>query len=116
VAIVPGERDRGPSQRLNARIAERVAAGATYGCVACPLSGNIHKLSGIEFLALDALNQGCSEADLPAAMDAGLRSLEQPLLRDGRPVLESERQAELERLAEEIRHRTLPLLRRLGVL
>jgi SAM-dependent methyltransferase len=116
VAIVPGERERGPSQRLNAQIAARVSAGATYVCVACPLSGNIHKLSGIELLALNALNQGCSEADLPAAMDAGLRFLEQPLLRDGRPVLESERQAELERLAEEIRHRTLPLLRRLGVL
>jgi hypothetical protein len=115
VAIVPGERERGPSQRLNAQIAARVAAGATYVGVACPLSGNIHKLSGIELLVLNALNQGCSEVDLPAAMDAGLRSLEQPLLRDGRHVLESERQAELERLAEEIRHRTLPLLRRLGV-
>ena len=116
VALVPGERDPGPSQRFNAHIAASVAAGANYSSVACPLSGNLHKLTGMEFLALNALNQGGNEADLAAAIDAGLRNLNQPLLRDGQPVPESQRQAELERLADDFRRRCLPLLRRLGVL
>ena len=116
VALVPGERDRGPSQRFNAHIAASVAAGAPYTCVACPVSGNLQRLTGLESLAFTALNQGCSEAGLAAAIDAGLRSLDQPLLREGKPVLEAERPAELERVAEDFRRRCLPLLRRLGVL
>lgn len=116
VALVPGERDPAPSQRFNVHIAASVAAGAPYASVACPLSGNLHKLTGMEFLALHALNQGCSEASLATAIDAGLRALDQTLLRDGQPVPESERQADLERLAENFRRRCLPLLRRLGVL
>jgi SAM-dependent methyltransferase len=116
VALVPGERDRGPSQRFNAHIAASVAAGAPYTCVACPVSGNLHKLTGMEFLALNALNQGCSEAGLAGAIDAGLRALDQPLLREGQPVPEGQRPAELERVADDFRRRCLPLLRRLGVL
>jgi SAM-dependent methyltransferase len=116
VALVPGERNRGPSQRFNTHIGASVAAGAPYTCVACPVSGDLHRLTGIEFLAFNALNQGGSEAGLAAAIDAGLRSLDQPLLGEGRPVLEAERPAELERVAEDFRRRCLPLLRRLGVL
>ncbi len=116
VALVPGERDRGPSQRFNTHIAASVAAGANYSAVACPLSGNLHKLTGMEFLALNALNQGCSEAGLAGAIEAGLRALDQPLLRDGQPVVESQRPTELERVADDFRRRSLPLLRRLGVL
>ena len=116
VALVPAERDRGPSQRFNAHIGASVAAGAPYAFLACPVSGNIHKLTGLEFLAFNALNQGCSEAGLAGAIDAGLRALDQPLHRDGQPVPESERQADLERLADDFRRRCLPLLRRLGVL
>jgi hypothetical protein len=70
----------------------------------------------MEFLALNALNQGCSEADLAGAIDAGLKRLDQLLLRDGQPVPEGQRQAELERVADDFRRRCLPLLRRLGVL
>ncbi|WP_341886556.1 hypothetical protein [Synechococcus sp. UW140] len=70
----------------------------------------------MELLALNALSQGCSEAALAGAIDAGLRALDQTMLRDGQPVPESERQADLERLAENFRRRCLPLLRRLGVL
>jgi hypothetical protein len=116
VALVPGERDRGPSHRFNAHIGASVAAGAPYTCVACPVSGNLHRLTGLESLAFIALNRGGSEAGLAAAIDAGLRSLDQPLLREGKPVLEAERPAELERVAEDFRRRCLPLLRRLGVL
>jgi hypothetical protein len=116
VALVPGERDPAPSQRFNVHIAASVAAGATYSALACPVSGNLHKLTGMEFLALNALNQGCSEADLAGAIDAGLKRLDQLLLRDGQPVPEGQRQAELERVADDFRRRCLPLLRRLGVL
>ena len=116
MALVPGERDPAPSQRFNAHIAASVAAGAPYTSVACPLSGNLHKLTGMEFLALNALNQGCSEAALAGAIDAGLRALDQPLLRDGQPVPEGQRPADLERVADDFRRRCLPLLRRLGVL
>ena len=116
VALVPGERDPAPSQRFNVHIAASVAAGAPHTSVACPLSGNLHKLTGMEFLALNALNQGCSEADLAGAIDAGLKRLDQLLLRDGQPVPEGQRQAELERVADDFRRRCLPLLRRLGVL
>lgn len=116
VALVPAERDRGPGQRFNAHIAASVAAGANYSALACPLSGNLHRLTGMELLALNALNQGCSEAGLAGAIDARLRALDQPLLRDGQPVPESERPADLERLADDFRRRRLPLLRRLGVL
>jgi hypothetical protein len=70
----------------------------------------------MELLGLNALNQGCSEAGLAGAIDAGLRALDQTMLRDGQPVLESQRQAELERVADDFRRRRLPLLRRLGVL
>ena len=80
------------------------------------MSGNLHKLTGMEFLALNALNQGCSEAALAGAIDAGLRALDQTLLRDGQPVVESQRPADLERVADDFRRRCLPLLRRLGVL
>lgn len=116
VALVPAKRDRGPSQRFNVHIAASVAAGANYSAVACPVSGNLYKLTGGEFLALNALNQGCSEAGLATAIDAGLRALDQTLLRDGQPVLESQRQADLERVADDFRRRCLPLLHRLGVL
>ena len=116
MVLVPGERDRVPSQRFNAHIAASVAAGANYSAVACPVSGNLHRLTGMELLALNALNQGCSDAGLAGAIDAGLRALDQTLLRDGPPVPERERQADLERLAEDFRRRCLPLLRRLGVL
>lgn len=116
VALVPGERDRGPSQRFNAQIGTSVAAGAPYTFLACPVSGNLHRLTGMELLGLNALNQGCSEAGLAGAIDAGLRALDQTMLRDGQPVLESQRQAELERVADDFRRRRLPLLRRLGVL
>jgi hypothetical protein len=116
VALVPGERDRGPSQRFNAHIAASVAAGANYSALACPVSGNLHKLTGIEFLALNALNQGCSEAGLAGGIDAALRALDQPLHREGQPVPESERPADLERVVDDFRRRCLPLLRRLGVL
>ena len=116
VALVPGERDRGPSQRFNAHIAASVAAGANYSAVACPLSGNLHRLAAMELLALNALNQGCNEAALAGAIDASLRALDQHLMRDGQPLVESERQAELERVADDFRCRCLPLLRRLGVL
>ena len=116
VALVPGERDRVPSQRFNAHIAASVAAGANYSAVACPLSGNLHRLTAMELLALNALNQGCSEAALAGAIDASLRALDQHLMRDGQPLVESERQAELERVADDFRCRCLPLLRRLGVL
>ena len=116
VALVPGERDRGPSQRFNAHIAASVAAGAKYSAVACPLSGNLHRLTAMELLALNALNQGCSEAGLAGAIDAGLRALDQPLHREGQPVPESERPADLERVVDDFRRRGLPLLRRLGVL
>ena len=80
------------------------------------MSGNLHKLTGMEFLALHALNQGCSEAALAGAIDAGLRALDQTLLRDGQPVPEGQRPADLERVADDFRRRCLPLLRRLGVL
>jgi hypothetical protein len=116
LALVPGERDPAPSQRFNVQIAASVAAGAPYASVACPLSGNLHKLTGIEFLALNALNQGCSEAALAGAIDAGLRALDKTLLRDGQPVPEGQRPADLERVADDFRRRCLPLLRRLGVL
>lgn len=116
LALVPGERDRGPSQRFNAHIAASVAAGANYSAVACPVSGNLYTLTGIEFLALHALNQGCTAADLAGAIGAGLRALDQTLLREGQPVGESQRQAELERVADDFRRRRLPVLLRLGVL
>jgi SAM-dependent methyltransferase len=116
LALVPGERDPAPSQRFNVHIAASVAAGANYNAVACPVSGNLYKLTGVEFLALNALNQCCSEAGLATAIDAGLRALDQTLLRDGQPVVESQRQADLERVAVDFRRRCLPLLRRLGVL
>ena len=116
VALVPGERDRGPSQRFNAHIGASVAAGAPYTLLACPVSGNLHRLTRMELLALNALNQGCSEAALAGAIDAGLRALDQTMLRDGQPVVVSQRQAELEPVADDFRRRCLPLLRRLGVL
>ena len=115
-ALVPGERDRGPSQRFNAHIAASVAAGASYKAVACPVSGNLHTLTGVEFLALHALNQGCNAADLAGAIEAGLRALDRTLMSEGQPMGESQRQAELERVADDFRRRCLPLLLRLGVL
>ena len=116
VALVPGERDPGACHRLNAHLCARVAAGAPYRALACPLSGNIHNLNDVEMLALHALHQGRNEWELPGAIDEGLRSLDRQLLREGQPLADGDRQAELERLADLFRRRTLPLLHRLRAL
>lgn len=116
LVIVPPERDAGPGQRFNAHLAACVAAGAPYRTVACPLSGNVRAVSDIEFLALHALRQQGPHADLPAAIDAGLRSLGRQLQREGQPMADAERSAEINQLGDRFRQNVLPQLYRLRVL
>jgi SAM-dependent methyltransferase len=116
VVLVPPERDAGPCQRFNAHLAACVTAGAPYRSLACPLSGNVRALSDLEFLALHALRQEGPHADLQAAIDAGLRSLGRQMQRNGQPLTDDERRAEIGQLSERFRQRILPQLYRLRVL
>lgn len=116
LVFVPPERDPEPAQRFNRLVAKRVAAGAPYRDLACPVSGNIHSFSDIDLLAFHALQQGCPEAELVTALDASLQALDRKPIRDGQPLEGSDRQEVLEKLVEDVRGRSLPLMRRLGVL
>lgn len=116
LVLVPPARDPGPAHRFNAHLAARVAAGGPYRSLACPLSGNLRSLNDIEMIALDAVLQGCGDADLGAAIGRGLAALERQIQRDGQPLGEPERSRELEGVASRFLARTLPPLRRLGAL
>jgi len=114
--IVPPERDAGPGQRLNAHLAACVAAGAPYRAVACPLSGNVRPCTDVDFLALHALHQSGPQVDLSVAIEEGLQALGRQMQRNGQPMAEAERRAELNQLSERFRRRTLPIFQRLRVL
>lgn len=116
VIPVPPERDPQPAQRFNRLVAERVAAGAPYRHLACPLSGNVHGFSDIDLLAFHALQQGQPEADLLRCLDVSLQALDRKPIRAGQAVEGAERLAVLETMIAAFRRRSLPLMRRLGVL
>jgi len=117
VIVVPPERDPLPTHRFNRLVVERVAAGAPYRHLACPASGNAHAFSDLELLALRALQQGCPPAELVEALDASLRDLDRnPTKREGQVVEGTEREALLQSIADTFRQRSIPLMRRLGVL
>lgn len=116
VTLVPPERDPQPVQRFNRLVAERVAAGAPYRQLACPLSGNVQGFSDIDLLAFHALLQGQPEADLLRCLDASLQALDRKPMRDGQGVEGEELLVVLETMIDAFRRRSLPLMRRLGVL
>lgn len=116
LVLVPPARDPQPAQRFNRLVARRVAAGAPYRDLACPVSGNVHGFSDLDLLAFHALQEGCSEADLVAALDANLQSLDRKPMRDGQAVEGNGRQAVLETMVDLFLRRSLPLMRRLQVL
>lgn len=116
VVLVPPERDAQPAQRFNRLVAERVAAGAPYRHLACPLSGNVHAFTDIDLLAFHALQLGHREADLLPCLEASLQALDRKLLRDGEPMQDADRQVVLKKMIGGFCQRSLPLMRRLGVL
>lgn len=116
LVLVPPERDPAPALRFNHLLLERVAAGAPYSNLACPVSGNIDHLSDLNLFAVRALLQGRSQDDLIHCLDTSLQDLDRKPLRDGQAVEGRERQALLQQISDRFCQRTLPRLRRLGVL
>lgn len=116
VILVPPVRDPQPAQRFNRLVADRVVAGAPYRHLACPLSGNMHGFGDIDLMAFHALQQGKPEAELLQCLDASLQALERKPMRDGQAVEGAERLVVLETMIAAFRQRSLPLMRRLGVL
>lgn len=116
LVVVPPERDPQPALRFNRLIAERVAVGAPYRNLACPVSGNLHPFSDTDLFAFHALQQGNPEEELSRCLDERLQALDRKPMRDGQAVEGADRQAVLEAMANAFRRRSLPLMRRLGVL
>ena len=116
IVMAPPERDPEPALRLNARIASLAAAGAPYRTLACPLSGNIFQLNDVDLLAVHALQSGCAEQDLVAALSESMQALDLNPMSEGQPLTGSERQKALQQLSEAFLRTTLPVLRRLRAL
>lgn len=116
LVLVPPERDPEPARRFNRLVAERVAAGAPYRNLACPVSGNVHPFNDVDLLLLHALQQGRPQEALLGCLDESLQALDRTPMRDGQPVEGRERQVVLETLVSGFHQRSLPLMRRLGVL
>lgn len=116
LVLVPPARDPQPAQQFNALVAERVAAGAPYRHLCCPVSGNVHAFNDIDLLAFHALQLGQAEAELVPCLDASLQALDRKPMRDGLAVDGAERREVLETMVEGFCRRSLPLMRRLGVL
>lgn len=116
LVLVPPERDPGPAHDFNRLLAERIGAGAPYRHLACPVSGNVHSFNDIDLLAFHALQQGHSEAELVACLDASLQALDRKPMHDGQTIEGADRQKVLETMTGAFCRNTLPLMRRLGVL
>lgn len=116
LVLVPPERDPAPAHRFNRLVARRVAAGGPYRELACPVSGNVHPFNDLDLLSFHALQQGCPQEGLAEALDGALEALGRRPMRDGQPLAGREREVVLEKMVTVFRERTVPLMRRLGVL
>lgn len=116
LVLVPPERDPQPAHRFNRLVAERVAAGAPYRSLACPVSGNGQGFNDIDLLVFHALQQGKAMAELVPSLDASLQALDRQPVRDGEAVPPAERQVVLQKMIDAFCRRSLPRMQRLGVL
>lgn len=116
LVVVPPERDPQPAHRFNALIAERVAAGAPYRSLACPVSGNIHALSDTDLLLFHASLKGHRQSELVEILDQALRALQWTPTREDQSLEGEARQEALMQLSQSFSRTTRPLLERLGVI
>ncbi|WP_231597277.1 hypothetical protein [Synechococcus sp. CBW1004] len=70
----------------------------------------------LDLLSFHALQQGCPQEGLAEALDRALEALGRRPMRDGQPLAGREREVVLEKMVTVFRERTVPLMRRLGVL
>ena len=113
IALLQPRRDPEPAQRFNRAIAAQVAAGAPYGSLSAPRSGNLLDFSDVELVLLHASLQGRSGEALIEALSANLEALGRGVHQEGKGLEGAERLERLRELASRFENRTLPLLRRL---
>ncbi len=109
---------RAPAQRANAALRRLIADRCSYNHLVAPASGGAVSFSFVDGLALEAIDQGLGETDLPACLELGLQ-LAGARLRDGEKKLiedPAEQQQKLAELVANLLGWRLPLLRSLGVL
>ena len=112
------EAARAACARLNGVLARRAAEGQAYRLLAAVNTGAAVPASLVEMLALDALAAGvlAEAAALGPALADRLAAVDEPLLRDGQPLLDPAAvAAEAEGRAATLIADTLPRWRTLGV-
>lgn len=119
--LAPGRDDgttRAPAITSNAALARLASEGAPYRQVAAPLLGSAISAGDSELMMLDAhLSAPAGSAHDGAEMlKQRLHRLGRRLARDGQALSGEAETAELTRVADEFRTRTLPLWTRLGVI
>ncbi len=109
---------RAPAQRANTALRRLIADRCPYNHLVAPASGDAVSFSFVDGLALEAIEQGIDQADLPACLQLGLQ-LSGVEMRDGeRAVIEDphEQHRKLAELVATLLGWRLPLLRSLGAL